>query len=358
MATANRQYHSTVATADAALSKINALGQPVDPRSFALWFKYAAGDSGLLSAAINARLARNGTLAAEDIKELHDTHIAPGNLQDKADHIGARMVGEFDQLRTTVGTARHLTNQYSRELARAARQLGSSQDSGDIRTVVDSLMQVTRELVDRNAKLQTDLQAMSEEIAQLRRETADLRMQNQTDPLTGLGNRRFFLAALNRSIAACRAAKAPLTLMIADIDNFTSFNKDYSSVVGDRVLRFIATIIKEAITGRDVASRYNGDAFAIILPTISLAPAVRLAEQLRYAVAKCELVRHTTGEKARLTLSAGVATLDAGLSAQALIEATELCLHAAKRTKRNCVISEVDEKLFAALTRSPAPVVR
>lgn len=358
MATASRQYHNTVAIADAALGKINALGQPVDPRSFALWFKYAAGDSGLLSAAINARLARGGTLAAEDIEELHDAHISPGHLRDKSDRIGARMASEFDQLLATVETAQHQTSHYSRDLARAAQRLGSSQDSRDIRAVVDSLVQVTRGLADRNAKLQTDLQAMSEEIAQLRRETAELRMESQTDPLTGLGNRRFFLAALNRSIAACRTAKAPLTLMIADVDGFTSFNKNYGSVVGDRVLRFIAMIIKEAITGRDVASRYNGDAFAIILPTTSLAPTVRLAEQLRHAVAKCELVRHTTGEKARLTLSVGVAKLDSGLSAQGLIEAAELCLHAAKRANRNCVVSEADEKLFAALTRTPSLAVR
>ena len=75
--------------------------------------------------------------------------------------------------------------------------------------------------------------------------------------------------------------------------------------------------MKETITGRDVAARYADEAFAIILPKTSLPPAVRIAEQLRHAVMKCELVRRTTGEKARLTLSVGVATLDERLLAQA-----------------------------------------
>ena len=70
---------------------------------------------------------------------------------------------------------------------------------------------------------------------------------------------------------------------------------------------------------------------------------------------KCELVRRTTGERARLTLSVGVATLDKGLSAQGLIEAAEMCLHAAKRGGRNCVVSEADEKLFAAITGATLP---
>src|SRR5699024_4344096 len=85
------------------------------------------------------------------------------------------------------------------------------------------------------------------------------------------------------------------------------------------------------------------------LPTTSLPPAVRVAEQLRHAVMKCELVRRTTGEKARLTLSVGVAALDKRLPAQGLIDAAEMCLHAAKRAGSNCVISEADEKLFAAV---------
>jgi diguanylate cyclase len=116
------------------------------------------------------------------------------------------------------------------------------------------------------------------------------------------------------------------------------------------VLRFIAMVTKEAITGRDVAARYADDAFAIILPKTSLPPAVRVAEQLRHAVTKCELVRRTTGEKARLTLSVGVATLDKRLAVQGLIEAAEMCLFAAKRAGHNCVVSEADEKLFATLS--------
>jgi len=64
---------------------------------------------------------------------------------------------------------------------------------------------------------------------------------------------------------------------------------------------------------------------------------------------KCELVRRTTGEKARLTLSIGVATLDKGLSPQGLLEAAEMCLFAAKRSGRNSVVSEADEKLFTTI---------
>jgi diguanylate cyclase len=352
MAQPTQQYQNTIALADAALGKINSLGQPADPRSYALWFKYASGDSGLLSAAVNTRLARNGTLTPSDIEELHGAHIAPAHVQDKTDRIGQRMAGEIDQILATVEVAEDTAGHFTRDLASAAQRLARTVDRADVRAIIDALAQATRAAAEKNARLQAQLQAMSEEIAQLRREMIDLRTESQTDPLTGLGNRRYFLAALDRSIIESRATDEPLTLLVADVDRIKTINENYGNIVGDRVLRFIAMVIKEAITGRDVAARLGDDSFAIILPKTSLPPAVRIAEQLRHAVMKCELVRRTTGEKARLTLSVGVATLDKGLAAQGLIEAAEMCLHAAKRASRNCVVSEADEKLFAAVAGS------
>ena len=193
------------------------------------------------------------------------------------------------------------------------------------------------------------LQAMSEEIAQLRRELGDLRAESQTDALTGLGNRRFFLTALDRAVVDCRATNEPLTLLLADVDGIKAINEDYGNIVGDRVLRFIAWRPRKRSRAATSPRAMPDDAFAVILPKTSLPPAVRIAEQLRHAVMKCELVRRTTGEKARLTLSVGVATLDKRMTAQGLIEAAEMCLHGAKRDGRNCVVGEADEKLFTAV---------
>lgn len=349
MTQSRQQYHNTVAVADAALRKIGAFGQPADPKSYALWFKYASGDSGLLSAAINARLTRNGTLSVSDIEELHDAHIAPSQVQDRTARIGVRMAGGLDQVRATLEVAEDAASHFSRDLVDAAERLAGNVDRADVRAVIEALAQATRSQAEKNARLQMQLQAMSEEIAQLRREIVEIRTESQTDLLTGLGNRRFFNTALERTITGCRAGNEPLSLLIADVDGIKAINRNYGNIVGDRVLRFIAMVTKEAITGRDVAARYADDAFAIILPKTSLPPSVRVAEQLRHAVMKCELVRRTTGEKARLTLSVGVATLDRRLPAQGLIEAAEMCLFAAKRAGGNCVVSEADEKLFAAL---------
>ena len=323
-----QQYHNTVGIADAALRKIGTLGQPADPKSYALWFKYASGDSGLLSAAINTRLTRNGTLSYGDIEELHGAHIAPGQVEDKTDRIGARMAGEIDQVLRDVEVAEDTAGHYSRDLADAAQRLAGTVDRADVRAIIDALAQATRSQAEKNARLQTQLQAMSRgDRAASPRDRRHPHRKPDRSPHRPRQPPLLPDRARARRSRRCRATDEPLTLLMADVDGIKAINQNYGNIVGDRVLRFIAMVAKEAITGRDVAARYADDAFAIILPKTSLPPAVRIAEQLRHAVMKCELVRRTTGEKARLTLSVGVATLDKRLLAQGLIEAAEMCLY-------------------------------
>jgi diguanylate cyclase len=88
----------------------------------------------------------------------------------------------------------------------------------------------------------------------------------------------------------------------------------------------------------------------VIMPKTPLRAAVEIADQLRVAVMKGELVRRSTGEKqTRVTISIGVAALHSRTTPQALIEAADVCLYAAKRSGRNCVVGEKDEKLLTAV---------
>jgi diguanylate cyclase len=90
---------------------------------------------------------------------------------------------------------------------------------------------------------------------------------------------------------------------------------------------------------------------AVILPGTPIGAALGVAEQLRQAITKGELVRRSTGEKhATLTLSIGAA-LQAGAGAETLVEAADVCLYAAKGSRRNCVIGEADERLLETVAR-------
>jgi diguanylate cyclase len=347
---AHGEQQETLRIAEAALVEMAARGQSANPRSFALWYNFAAGDSGLLAAAMNKKLSPSGTLSPQEVEELHAAHIGPAGISEKLDKLGGQVAEEIGQLAAMLDAASESTSAYSANLADGARRLGSASDGAGVRAAVGDLALATNLMKLANAKLQDQLQAMTEEIARLRREIGAVRKESLADPLTSLGNRRFFSSALAKAVAEAHAAKDPLSLLLVDIDHLRKINDIYGHIVGDRVLRFVGATLRESLKGKDVSARCGGDEFAVILPRTTLAAALGVAEQLRQAITKGELVRRSTGEKhSTLTVSIGVASLAAGASAQSLIEAAAVCLHAAKRSNRNCVVGESDERLLEAV---------
>jgi diguanylate cyclase len=352
MGAGHSKQHATMRTAEAALQQITARGQAADPRSFALWYNVLAGDSGFLNAAVEKKLGEAGKLTPRDVDELYSAHIAPAAASDKVDRVGAQVADEIEQVMAMIEAAEGSASSYSANLADVSIRLGKTRDRAGIRAIVEGLVRSTKDMEATNARLQQQLQVMWEEIARLRQEIESIRNESMTDALTSLGNRKFFNLAIEKSVAHAHDAKEPLTLLLADIDHFKKINDTYGHVVGDRVLQFVASTLKRSLKPSDVAARYGGEEFAIILPKTAIDAGEKLADRIRQAVMKGELVKQSTGEKhSALTISIGVAALHDGASAQSLIEAADVCLYAAKRSGRNCVVGEADEKLFDAMVR-------
>jgi diguanylate cyclase len=120
-----------------------------------------------------------------------------------------------------------------------------------------------------------------------------------------------------------------------DIDHFKAVNDTHGHVLGDKVLRAVAQVLKSNIKGRDVAARVGGEEFAVLLPDTSVAGAVSLSKQI------CALVSHGRIKRAagegtigQVTLSIGVAVARNGESLESLMERADMALYGAKRAGR------------------------
>jgi diguanylate cyclase len=114
---------------------------------------------------------------------------------------------------------------------------------------------------------------------------------------------------LKDAISKARADGSSLCLIIADIDHFKKVNDTHGHLVGDNVLRMVASTIKESIKGRDLAARVGGEEFAILLPDTPFDGAMKLANDMRLAFERLDLKKKSTGESlGKITLSFGVAT--------------------------------------------------
>ena len=352
------EHERTLAFAEIALGQIRALAQPASPRNYEIWYNYATGYNAALNRAINQVLEQKGALTDADLEQIYDSHINTARIGDRIDSVGSRVLDEIKQVLAMIDAAAGSATSYSESLADASATLAGTSDGATLRAVIERLMLGAKEMELNNKKLESSLSASKEEIEQLQQNLATVRIESLTDPLTSLSNRKFFDAALAKAMAEAKERRAPLSLVMADVDHFKLFNDKFGHQTGDQVLRLVAASMKQIVKGGDIAARYGGEEFVIALPNTMLSSAIGLADQIRRAVMAKELMKRTSGERlGRVTVSMGVAELRSDDSAQSLIERADNCLYAAKHNGRNRVMSEIDAGAPAqAGTAPPARV--
>ncbi len=157
-----------------------------------------------------------------------------------------------------------------------------------------------------------------------------LRMQSVRDPLTGLFNRRYMEESLERALSAAFRRQLPVAVLMLDLDQFKEFNDTRGHPAGDAVLREFGEFLQSHTRGEDVACRYGGDEFVLILPETTVRSAEMRADVIRCAF-KNLVGREDDVGSMTLTLSTGIAAAPQhGLSSIALLEAADIALYKAK----------------------------
>ena len=172
----------------------------------------------------------------------------------------------------------------------------------------------------------------------VRRQNKLLRELNRIDPLTGLLNRRYLEESLPRELLRHQRIGRPAALMMVDIDRFKTINDQKGHPVGDEVIRGVAALIGAAVRDIDIAGRYGGDEFGVVLPDTDLQQALATAERVRKAVEGGSFARDG---RQRCTVSIGVAPAGADMdSSRDWISRADQALYRAKTRGRNCVETE------------------
>jgi len=175
-------------------------------------------------------------------------------------------------------------------------------------------------------------------IAKTRIENLNQKLEtiSRVDGLTGLFNRRYWQERLDREFKLSRRNKSCNSMLILDIDNFKLVNDQYGHQTGDEVIKHLAKVISGAIRETDIAGRYGGEEFVILLPDTPASNAISVAERIRKNVMQSTVMHEEN--TIRYTCSAGVAELKPSFTRTSMwIEAADQALYHAKRSGRNCV---------------------
>jgi diguanylate cyclase len=307
------------------------------PISYAVWYEYVSGTNPPLRARIDELNKTGQVLDDAATSRLFREHIA-----EIDENIAERVSQGFEKVMADISASTAMAadeaGQFGQVLKNWSDDLAAGRHTTTLSHGIADLLHYSGDMQQTVTSLRGRLDESRREVEELRKEVRRAREDAMIDGLTGLANRRSFDVAL----ADCLAAAAPDTqgpsLLIADIDHFKRINDNYGHLFGDKVIRSIATILRDNVKGKDLAARYGGEEFVIILPGTSVAGAHSLAETIRKTVAGSRIKRVGSNEIiANVTISLGVACHRPGESEQELIARADKALYQSKQQGRNRV---------------------
>lgn len=302
------------------------------PVSYTVWYEYASGQNASLKKDIDALTADGAVLDEKATHDLFRKHIA------EIDEATAERVADgFQKIMANVSKstsrAQNDAEEFGNVLQHWTVDAAASRVNG-----LDNLLGHTRAMLGSIGALQSQLDESKREIEQLRSEVKKVREEALSDSLTGLPNRKGFDLALAACLEHYGDSTEGPSLLITDIDYFKRVNDTYGHLLGDKVIRAIAMILSDNTKGKDVASRFGGEEFVVLLPDTPLEGAKQLAEKIRETVQKLTIKRTGKNETiTNITVSLGVASYRKGESYSEFVDRADKALYKSKNLGRNRV---------------------
>jgi len=322
------------------LPEMNKRNISTTPENYAIWYEYVSGKNTKLIDAIHLLDKQHASFSDNVLKELYITHIA-NTHQAAVNQLSISVKTIINDFLIKIASEGKGLSNYANTLAEFSKKVEGVDDINDIRQLISHILEETRKQETSTQNMQTSLETIAAEMKNLRAEVAKLNAEATTDSLTKINNRRAFDMEVDNCVSNCKSQEKPLCLLFLDLDHFKIFNKKFGHTIGDKVLRFVATLLKNNIKGSDFVARFSGEQFIILLPETEYSDALTVAENIRDRLSKQTL--SDSAEKIELgtiTASIGVADYQYGESAEDLIRKADKCMHEAKRAGRNRVVGE------------------
>ena len=310
---------------------------PIAPLNYAVWYEYVAGTRPVLKEAIDRLLKTDQGINEKQTRDLYQRYVDPSDDSrvEGAQHTVRRLI---EAMTAALDAAGSEVTRYEQTLQDCVAQLSSDIEAEDLRDLVDGLLTSTQQMNAGSAALQGHLDESRREADALREELAKVRIEANSDPLTGLANRKGFEERLRALELSEEYLDSAHCLLIGDIDKFKNINDTYGHVFGDKILKVVAKAFSNLTKGKDLAARFGGEEFLILLPETPMRGAQVVAKSIRRSIEKGRVFNPKTGEEVqRVTISVGVTELVHGEPIETAIARADEALYRAKDSGRNRV---------------------
>jgi diguanylate cyclase len=328
------------------------------PNNYAIYYYYYAGTNPGLKMAVDVLIAHQGSLTQENCNELYITHLGLDAEFRVLQQTNTAIETEVNRVLEVIDRAGVHTNLYNQSLDAFSGELARTPSLENIRSSVTKMKDETVSVIKQNERLTIQLGAATQQLVELRYNFDQAHRELQIDPLTEVGNRKYFERQLTYITAEARDNDQQLCALMVDIDHFKKFNDTYGHMVGDQVLRLVARTMVENLKGRDVIARYGGEEFIILLPQTKLEDAKKVGDHLRSCLGTKSVRKRNSNETLGVvTISLGAALYCPGEEPDEFIARADRALYKAKDNGRNQVAIEElpPEKIAEFKTRKQVP---
>lgn len=310
------------------------------PLNFGVALDYLTGANIGVEKAVRAVLMERGKITngwVESVAaEQRVDEVTPEALASMLDKVEENLA----QFTGLVHESRSSAKDYGAALQEQARNLTDSQDAEPI---LARLVGLTRSMVEKTRLVETQMRENQKQTVALKSSLESARRAAEHDHLTGLPNRRAFETVLRAEVALALAEEEQLSVAFCDIDHFKQINDTHGHDTGDRVLKFIASLLARISDDKCHVARHGGEEFVLLFRGKTAAQTCEAVDSVREDLATRSLVNRTNGERMeRVSFSAGVANVLAFDDPRAALKAADRALYLAKEHGRNRVYLAAD----------------
>ncbi|MCW8864819.1 MAG: GGDEF domain-containing protein [Colwellia sp.] len=299
------------------------------PVNYAVIYLYISNENELLTAAIDRQLQSGDIISTDFLADLFSRYVSFSQQVEET------VLAPFEESLTK--TLNNISEQVSKEdkaansLKKLDKILNKTEHHASLENIVNYLFSTINNAKNQHQALSKELTSTQQEINQLKEKLASSREEALVDSLTGLLNRR----GCDEKLQELSLQDTHSSLAI-DIDHFKSINDKFGHFIGDKVIQRIAKTIKDHTSEQDIAVRFGGEEFVVVMTNKNIAQAKEVAETIREAISKLKLIqRETNTYLPPISVSIGVAQSGNAQSWVNLFEQADEALYQAKNSGRN-----------------------
>ncbi len=336
------EYAEAFVIAKDALGCIAKFQTPPTPDVYEVWYRYVEGENPALCDLLAYHVNDAQFVSRPQITQARNEFFAAAASAEANSRVGNQLVEELGGLKSIVETQIAASGEFDSSLGNAAKKLRQESTPDEARACIELAMSCNDEMKGHLQSVTSQLEQSQDHLDEMRETLVESQKLLMTDPVTGVGNRRFFDTMIVQNCEhGCKRERHHF-LLIVDLDEFKHVNDNFGHSAGDRLLRYVASSIQELAKNASVA-RFGGDEFVIFLESDHPNGGKELGEEICQYFAKTPIELVPNGNRnQRITASIGVSRLREDDDSDTWFNRADKLLYGAKQGGRNQVMVERD----------------